>query len=340
MSPAWRWRRPTNERPTGEPAWVGARPPAIQRALERALARPSGGWYVLDATRRIPRRPRAFTVAGQHLVAWREGRELRVAPETCPHMGASLAGACVREGAVVCPWHGLELGSAGHGVWKRQLPHDDGVLAWVRLDGATLTDEPILAARPERYIEGVIRIEARCEAQDVIANRLDPWHGEFYHPDSFGALEVLDHDEDRLTVRVEKLVLGRVRVEVDATFHSPEPRTIVMTIVGGEGTGSVVETHATPLEAGRSAVVEATLATSDRKGFRHALRLSRFVRPFIERSARRLWVEDAAYAERLAELRRRGWRAAGSDREAGADRDSSRSSAAGLHERDSAQVRA
>jgi hypothetical protein len=29
------------------------------------------------------------------------------------------------------------------------------------------------------------------------------------------------------------------------------------------------------------------------------MRLRRLVRPFIERSARRLWVDDAAYAERL-----------------------------------------
>jgi hypothetical protein len=52
-------------------------------------------------------------------------------------------------------------------------------------------------------------------------------------------------------------------------------------------------------------VVEATLATSDRKGFRHARKLQRFIRPFIERSARRLWVDDAAYAERVYELRNR-----------------------------------
>ena len=50
-------------------------------------------------------------------------------------------------------------------------------------------------------------------------------------------------------------------------------------------------------------VVEATLATSDRPGFRHARKLQWLIRPFIERSARRLWVDDAAYAERLYQLR-------------------------------------
>ena len=45
-----------------------------------------------------------------------------------------------------------------------------------------------------------------------------------------------------------------------------------MRIVDGEGTGSVVETHATPLGTGpdglpRTAVLEAVVAHSDRPGF-------------------------------------------------------------------------
>ncbi len=67
---------------------------------------------------------------------------------------------------------------------------------------------------------------------------------------------------------------------VIAEFTSPEPRTIVMRIVDGEGAGSVVETHATPLGPGpdgrpRTAVLEAVIAHSDRPGFVHALRGAR-----------------------------------------------------------------
>ena len=168
------------------------------------------------------------------------------------------------------------------------------------------TDAPILAPRPSVYLDGVVRLEAHCEPRDVIQNRLDPWHGAHFHPYSFASLSVLELDDDVLKVRVAKKLVGRLVVETDATFHSPEPRTITMTIVEGEGKGSVVETHATPIEPGRTAVVEATLATSDREGFRHAVKLNRLIRPFIERSARRLWVDDAAYAERLYVLRDRG----------------------------------
>lgn len=303
MSPGWRFTRRSPE-PDATPAWIEARPRSIARALERALAKPTGGWFALDASRRIGRSPRVYAVDGRLLIAWRGDGVLRVAPEACPHMGASLAGARICEGAVVCPWHGLPLTAKGHAAWHHLPAFEDGVLAWVRIDGVEEpTERPVLPVRPQRALDGVIRIEARCDPRDVLANRLDPWHGESFHPYSFGALRVLDDDGDTLTVRVEKLVLGPLRVEVDATFHCPDARTIVMTIVRGEGEGSVVETHATPLANGRTAILEATLATSPRKGFRHVLFLRRLLRPLIERSARRLWIDDARYAERLRELR-------------------------------------
>lgn len=286
------------------PDWQQASPPAIARALQRALARPHGNWFVVDASRRIGEQPQRFTIAGQEIVAWRVDGRIAMAPNACPHLGASLAASCVREGRLICPWHGLALGPEGHGAWRPHAVHDDGVLAWVRIGPEDPgVPRPVLPQRPSYFLDGVIRMHARCDPEDVIANRLDPWHGVHFHPYSFATLRILERDEDRLTVRVAKRLVGPICSEVDATFHSPEPRTIAMTIVRGEGVGSVVETHATPLASGRTAIVEATLATSDRPGFRAVLALNRFIRPFIERSARRLWVDDAAYAERLYALR-------------------------------------
>ena len=289
---------------SADPDWQQANPVAIARSLERALARPHGNWYIVDASRRITSKPRQFRIACEDMVAWRADGEILMAPEACPHMGASLKDACVRNGSLVCPWHGLALGKRGHGAWKPYAVHDDGVLTWVRVGVADpQTPTPVLPERPALFVEGVVRLEARCEPADIVANRLDPWHGVHFHNYSFAGLKVLALDDDSITVRVAKRIVGRLVVETDAVFHSPEPRSIVMTIIAGEGKGSVVETHAAPIDAGRTAIVEATLATSDREGFRHALKLQRFVRPFIERSARRLWVDDAAYAERLYALR-------------------------------------
>jgi isorenieratene synthase len=183
--------------------------------------------------------------------------------------------------------------------------HDDGVLVWVRLDepGEIVSERPYLAARPERFIPGVVRLEARCDPCDVIANRLDPWHGPTLHPYRFARLHVRELGEDFVVVRVATWVVRPLAVEVDARFHSPDRRTVVMTIVAGVGEGSVVETHATPIEPGRTAIVEASLASSRRPIFQLALPLARLIRPWIESAARRLWVDDGRYAERLCELR-------------------------------------
>jgi hypothetical protein len=287
---------------SARPDWQQADPARIQRALQRALARPTGGWYALDASRRLKSAPLRFEVNGLELVAFRdrEGAPV-VAPAACPHMGADLACGSVKEGRVVCPWHGLALGPEGHGSWRPLPSYDDGVLLWVRLGEGTRV--PLLPPRPARFVDGVIRIEGRCEPADVIANRLDPWHGAHFHPHSFARLRVTHEDDERLVVRVSFRIAGPLCSEVDASFHCPDARTIVMTILAGEGAGSVVETHATPLGPGRTAIVEATLATSERLLFPVLRQAQRFVRPFVEARARRLWVEDTAYAERMFALR-------------------------------------
>ena len=308
MKVGFRFGRPPTRRPPPEahrqPDWRQADPRWIRQALHRALQLPSGGWQVVDAVRAIGDRPCRYWIDGRELVAWRGTEGPLVAPNACPHLGASLADGALRDGCVVCPWHGLVLGPRGHGGWRTLPSHDDGVLLWVRLDGAEPASPlPYLCTRPDRYLDAVIRMQARCEPEDVIANRLDPWHGIHYHPHSFGSLRVIEQRQDSITVRVLFRATRRMGVEVDARFHCPEPRTIVMTIVDGEGAGSVVETHATRVRPGICAITEATLACSDRVGFRLALRAAGLVRRRMRASARRLWVEDAAYAERRYALR-------------------------------------
>jgi hypothetical protein len=191
------------------------------------------------------------------------------------------------------------------------------VLAWVRLAtaGEPATERPIIGPRPDpaRSIVAVASAVGACAPQDVLANRLDPWHGAWLHPYSFTALRVLDPDpaeEDRLLVEVTFTVGRRLGVPVRAEFRCPDPRTITMQVLDGDGAGSVVETHATPLRPGadgrpRTAVIEAILAYSDRPGFALARHAGPALRPLVTSTARRLWRDDIAYAERRCELRTR-----------------------------------
>ena len=68
-------------------------------------------------------------------MAWRDARgELVVGSGVCPHLGAPLALGRVDCGTLRCRWHGLALDGDGGPGWRPLPAHDDGVLAWVRLD--------------------------------------------------------------------------------------------------------------------------------------------------------------------------------------------------------------
>ncbi|MEU6118639.1 DUF5914 domain-containing protein [Streptomyces sp. NPDC047117] len=337
------------------PTWRDAKPAVIAAALRRALARPSGNWFVVGATRDVgPARPLARTVAGHEVVVWRgpEGR-LIAGPGACPHLGAPLRDSPVRCGRLVCHWHGLALDGSPFAGWSPLPVHDDGVLVWVRLDdvgGEKPLDEPVIPQRPPlaRSVAAVYTGIGTCEPEDVVANRLDPWHGAWFHPYSFVDLTVVtapaeksgpeekcgpmdeiasgeekgpreevasadgcgdaNSDGDGFAVDVSFRLAGRLVVPVRAVFTAPEPRTVVMHITDGEGEGSVVETHATPLAPDgrnrpRTAVIEAVVAASERPGFAAARKAAPVLRPLMRAVAGRLWRDDLAYAERRWHLR-------------------------------------
>ncbi|WP_299534356.1 DUF5914 domain-containing protein [uncultured Streptomyces sp.] len=304
------------------PTWREARPALIAGALKHASARPSGNWYVIGGSRAIaPGASFGRKVAGTEVVVWRDADGLlRAGPGACPHLGAPLRDSPVRCGTLVCHWHGLALDGGPFAGWEPYPAYDDGVLCWVRLDavgGEAPSDRPVIPARPRpaAALDAVYEGFGVCEPEDVVANRLDPWHGAWFHPYSFVDLTVLDTSgadgSDGFAVEVSFKVAGRLVVPVRAVFTAPEPRTVVMHITEGEGRGSVVETHATPLGEDRSgrprtAVVEAVIAASDRRGFAVARAAAPLLRPLVRASAGRLWRDDLAYAERRWELRSTG----------------------------------
>ncbi|MFE1979327.1 DUF5914 domain-containing protein, partial [Streptomyces hygroscopicus] len=198
-----RWRPPLRLRRAtrwGEqrPTWREAKPGVIAAALGRAATRPSGNWYVVGASRDLGGAgPLGRTVDGTEVVLWRgaDGRR-RAGPGACPHLGAPLRGGSVRCGSLVCHWHGLALDGSPFAGWEPYPVHDDGVLVWVRLDavgGEEPLDRPVVPERPapEGSVAAVHTAVGTCEPQDVVANRLDPWHGAWFHPYSFTDLSVV-----------------------------------------------------------------------------------------------------------------------------------------------------
>jgi hypothetical protein len=311
--PRLRWSEQTPTADEADPALITA-------ALKRARARPSGNWFVVAESGGVRGdRPFGTRLMGRELVLWRDRTGAPVAgPGACPHLGAPLAQGRVADGCLTCRWHGLRLPAEGTEEWRPLPAYDDGVLLWVRLDeagGETPTPAPVAGPRPDGAVSAVTRLVGVCEPGDVVANRLDPWHGAWFHPYSFTRLRVVSvpgpgDADDRFLVRVTFRVGPWLGVPVLAAFSCPEPRTVLMRIIEGEGAGSVVETHATPLGPGRdgrprTAVIEAVIATSTRPGFALARAAAPLLRPVMRCTATRLWRDDLAYAERRYALRSR-----------------------------------
>ena len=148
-------------------------------------------------------------------------------------------------GTLICPWHGLRSAGDWEFGWRTLPAHDDGVLAWVRLDTVRRrrTAGPSGCSGPahRQRLHAVTRLVGVCEPDGIIANRLDSWHGAGFHPYSFTHLDVLTappvdddlaEDADRFLVAVT-FRIGRLRIPVVAEFTSPEPRIIVVRIVDG-----------------------------------------------------------------------------------------------------------
>ena len=235
-------------------SWRQAKPGRIAAALAVSQAQNSGGWFVagqsadVGATESVAR-----TIAGREVVFWRDADGTLVAgPGACPHLGALMDACPVLDGTMYCRWHGLALTSTGDRTWSPYAALDDGLLIWVRLatEGETFTERPAHSARPplDGSVSAVMVEPGTCEPEDVIANRLDPWHGAWFHPYAFSHLVVDDNasDSSRLVVDVTFRLSRTWGVPVRAEFTCPDTRTIVMRIIDGEGTASVVETHATP----------------------------------------------------------------------------------------------
>ena len=167
-------------------------PARSDRPLARPRRRPrtpaAGTWPAQSAdvgrTESVTR-----TIAGREVVLWRDADGGLVAgPGACPHLGALLDRCAVIDGTMYCRWHGLALTAEGDRTWSPYRAYDDGVLLWVGLPTTGRDRRPTRPPCPPRPPLGRLggrgdrASPAVCEPQDVIANRLDPWHGSLVPP--------------------------------------------------------------------------------------------------------------------------------------------------------------
>jgi nitrite reductase/ring-hydroxylating ferredoxin subunit len=93
----------------------------------------AASWYVALPSSRVGGRPRALTLFGRQLVAWRDGAgRASVLPAHCPHLGASLALGKVVDGELRCVFHHWRFDATGACVHVPRLEHLPSHLAQPR----------------------------------------------------------------------------------------------------------------------------------------------------------------------------------------------------------------
>ena len=96
----------------------------VRRRQRVSLTAPSPfpeGWYFVAARRDVLKaRLIQKTWMGENIVAWcDENDRICVSEAVCPHLGSDLgpaAGGCIRDGRLICPFHGYEFDTTGQCV--------------------------------------------------------------------------------------------------------------------------------------------------------------------------------------------------------------------------------
>lgn len=96
-------------------------------------ARPAGSssaqalgsyWHPLATSEDVDAQPRRFSLLGDFVVAFRDENGVAVFRDICIHRGAALSLGWVRNGALVCPYHGWEYDRTGACIRIPSRPAD------------------------------------------------------------------------------------------------------------------------------------------------------------------------------------------------------------------------
>jgi vanillate O-demethylase monooxygenase subunit len=178
---------------------------------------PKNAWYVACTPDEIDGKPLGRQICGEKIVFYRgRGGKVAAVEDFCPHRGAPLSLGFVRDGNLVCGYHGLEMGCDGKpvampGQRVRGFPcirsyavEERHGFVWVWPGEQALADPATIhhlewADNPEwAYGGGLFHIA--CDYRLMIDNLMDLTHETYVHASSIGQKEI---DEAPVTTKVE-----------------------------------------------------------------------------------------------------------------------------------------
>jgi vanillate monooxygenase len=178
---------------------------------------PKDAWYVACTPDEIIDRPLGRQICGERIVFYRgpEGKVVAL-EDFCPHRGAPLSLGAVRDGELVCGYHGLKMGCDGKTVSMpnqrvdkfprvRSYPVEERYgFIWIWAGNPKLADFAQIqhlgwADNPEwAYGGGLLHIQ--CDYRLMIDNLMDLTHETYVHATSIGQKEI---DEAPVNTTVE-----------------------------------------------------------------------------------------------------------------------------------------
>ena len=217
-------------------------------------------WHaVARASDLVPGQLVAVRLLEEDVVLWRSARGIEAWRDHCPHRGAKLSLGRIRDGRVVCPYHGMEYEAGGRCVRVPSHPHrapprqaratcyavtERYGLVWICLGEPAHDVPPFPEAEDDSYrvcVGG--RYEYATSGYRAIENFFDLAHFPFVHPGLLGDEahpELADYDVE---VTNEGLVVTNTRfwqpkpvntididgLKVNYGYHVPRPLTVRLT---------------------------------------------------------------------------------------------------------------
>jgi len=287
---------------------------------------PKNAWYVACTPDEIAQGPLGRQICGEKIVFYRgEGGKVAAVEDFCPHRGAPLSLGFVRDGKLVCGYHGLEMGCEGKTIAMpgqrvrgfpciRSYPVEERYgFIWV-WPGAKDKADPAAIHHLEwadnpgwAYGGGLYHIH--CDYRLMIDNLMDLTHETYVHASSIGQKEI---DEAPVTTRVEgeQVVTSRFMDNVGA----PPFWRAALTWNGLDGDVPVDRWQICRFSAPSHVMIEVGVAHAGKGGYRAdpAHKVSSvvvdFITPETETShwyfwgmARNFQPEDAALTAKIRE---------------------------------------
>lgn len=189
-------------------------------------------WYVAGKSEDIDGKPLGRRICNEPIVFYRDGSGRVAALEDfCPHRGAPLSLGFVKEGQLVCGYHGLEMGCDGKtvampGQRVRGFPAIRAYPAaerygfiWVWPGDADQADEALIPQleffdNPAwAYGGGLYHVKA--DYRLMIDNLMDLTHETYVHANSIGQPEI-DESPCKTTVEGDQVVTARYMENIKA----------------------------------------------------------------------------------------------------------------------------